>query len=343
MMKRPGAIVIALVVYLMLSSAMALADEIHLRNGDRISGKIIRMEDGKLVVKTNYAGEITISWQEVVSLSVEEKIKVVLEDGTALEGQTLTFEAGKMKVNTEKLEESSVFNLVDVKTINPKDVPRVRITFGANAGLSLERGNSDTDEYELNLRFQARTKKSRYTLGGEFNKEKTEGKLTTKDWTAFANYDYFFTKKWFGYVHTKFEHDEFADLDLRSTLGAGMGYQVFEGETLNLSFQAGPAYVQENYIETGDDNFTVARWMANYDQYFFSKLFQLFHLSDGYTSLENSDDRIVTTRQGIRIPLYKGITATFQYSYDYDNEPSPDAAADYDSELSFLLGYEFKN
>ena len=36
----------------------ALADEVHLMNGDRISGKIIRMEEDKLVVKTDYAWKL---------------------------------------------------------------------------------------------------------------------------------------------------------------------------------------------------------------------------------------------------------------------------------------------
>jgi len=122
-----------------------------------------------------------------------------------------------------------------------------------------------------------------------------------------------------------------------------MGYQVFESDELNLSFGAGPGYINENFIEASDANFASVQWLVNYDQYFYDKRFQLFHNSDGYMSLENSDDWIINTRQGIRFPLYKGLTATLQYSYDYENRPSPDATADYDSKLSFLLGYEYKN
>jgi putative salt-induced outer membrane protein YdiY len=337
------AILFSIIILLMLSFITASADEVHLRNGDRISGKIIRMEEGQLVIKTGYAGEITIAWQQVEHLRAEQKIKVVLGDGTALEGQTLSPEAGKMKLETEKLEEAPAFNLTDVKAINPKVLPPVRITAKINAGVELESGNSDTDDYEIDASFQASTKKSRYWLGGDFNKEKTDGDLTAKDWTAYANYDYFFTKKWFSYVRTKFEHDKFADLDLRSTLGAGLGYQFFESDTLNLFFGTGPGYIDENFIEASDDSFVSLQWIVNYDQYFYNKLFQLFHHSDGYLSLENIDNWIVNTRQGIRFPLYKGLKATLQYSYDYDNEPSADAEADYDSKLSLLLGYEFKN
>lgn len=342
-MKMYVAIMFSVIILLMLSFMTASADEVHLRNGDRISGKIIRMVEGKLVVKTEYAGEITIDWQQVENLSADEQIKVVLEDETTLEGQILSPEAGTIKLGTEKLEEVTAFNLTDVKAINPKVLPPVRITAKINAGIELESGNSDTDDFEIDATFQARTKKSRYWLGGDFNKEKTDGDLTAKDWTAYANYDYFFTNKWFSYVRTKFEHDKFADLDLRSTFGAGPGYQFFESDTLNLSFGAGPGYIDENFIVASDNSFVSLEWIVNYDQYFYSKLFQLFHNSDGYLSLENTDNWIVNTRQGIRFPLYKGFTATLQYSYDYDNEPSADAKADYDSKFSLLLGYEFKN
>jgi hypothetical protein len=92
-----------------------------------------------------------------------------------------------------------------------------------------------------------------------------------------------------------------------------------------------------------DDSFGAFLWELNYDQYFYDKRFQLFHNNDGYLSLEDTNNWTINTRQGIRFPLYKGITATLQYSYDYDNDPSDDAEADYDSTLSFLLGYEFKN
>ena len=60
-------------------------------------------------------------------------------------------------------------------------------------------------------------------------------------------------------------------------------------------------------------------------------------------SFDDSSSWVINTRQRARFPIYKGITGTIQYRYDYNNEPSPDAKADYDSSLSFLLGYEFKN
>jgi len=327
----------------LLSVPTALADEVHLKNGDRISGKIIRMEEDKLVVKTDYAGEISVAWKQVASVKADEKIKVVLGDGTTLEGQTVEFEDGKMKLKTEKLEAPLSFDLADVEAINPKAKPPVRITARANVGIIQESGNTDTDNLRLDGSFVGRTDKSRFGVGGEINREKSDDEYTVKNWLAYANYDYFISQKWYWYVGTLLENDEFADLDLRSTIGTGIGYQVIETDMLNLSFSAGPAYVDENFILADDNSYAAGQWAINYDQYFFNKFLQLFHNQTGVVSLDDSSDWFIKTRQGARFPLYKGLTGTLQYNYDYDHNPSPEAKEKYDSKFMFLLGYEFRN
>ena len=86
-----------------------------------------------------------------------------------------------------------------------------------------------------------------------------------------------------------------------------------------------------------------AQWLVNYDQYFFKKFVQLFHRQNGYVSLEDSENWLIETRQGLRFPIYKGFTATVQYSYDYENDPAPDAEEKWDSEFMLLMGYQLEN
>ena len=47
---------VALVCILMIRAVMA--DEVRLKNGDRLSGKIITMGDGDLVLETSFADKI---------------------------------------------------------------------------------------------------------------------------------------------------------------------------------------------------------------------------------------------------------------------------------------------
>ena len=46
----------AFVALLLGGPGMVLADEVLLRNGDRLTGDIVKMSDGSLVLKTPYAG-----------------------------------------------------------------------------------------------------------------------------------------------------------------------------------------------------------------------------------------------------------------------------------------------
>jgi putative salt-induced outer membrane protein YdiY len=342
-MKTQRKIQILILAFGLMTLTSALADEVRMKNGDRITGKIVRMEKEKLVLKTDYAGEITITWPQVASLSAEEPIKVLLKDGTSLQGRNMIMEEGKMTLSKTPWEEPLVLGLVDVMALNPRPKPPVKITATTNVGLILERGNTYTDSARIDASFLARTQKSRYAVAGELNREKAEGQDTVNNWSAYANYDYFFLPKWFWYARTQFEHDEFADLNLRTTLGTGLGYQVFEGELLNLSFAAGPSYVDENFIKARDDNFSSAQWVINYDQYFFDKFIQLFHNQTGYLRFSDSKNWVVKTRQGLRFPLQKGLTLTLQYNYDYTNQPSPDARENYDSKFMVLVGYKFES
>jgi putative salt-induced outer membrane protein YdiY len=321
----------------------AFAHELHLSNGDVINGQLIRMEENKLIFKTAYAGEITVKWTDVVNLISDDPIKVILTDGTTLEGYSRKASANMMRLETEKLEAPSDFKLSEVAAINPEKKPDVKITARTNVGITQERGNTDTDSYRLDGEFVARTEKSRYTFAGELNVEEADGDKTVENWLAFGKYDYFLTQKWFLYAKTLFEHNEFADLDLRSTLGGGVGHQFFESDTVNLSVGAGPSWVNEDFIEAEDDDYSAGQWFIDYDQFFFNKFVQFFHRQVGFVKLAETGKWLVKTRQGLRFPIYKGFTTTLQYNYDYNNEPSPDAEEKWDSKLMFLLGLQFGN
>lgn len=342
-MKKNLTLLLIIISISLLISGNSLADEVRLKNGDKLTGQVVRMEGDKLILKTTYAGEIIITWQEVAAVRTDGSVKVVLKDETALEGNTEDVEDGKMKLDTGKLEAPATFSLADVKALNPEPVKTVKITARANASVTSERGNTKSDNYYFDGEFVARTKKNRYTIGGELTKEKADGVTTSQSWVAYGNYSHFLNEKWYLYADTLSEHDEFKDLNLRSTLGAGAGYQFFETPLLNLSISVGLSMVDENYDLGEDNDYSAGHWSVNYDQYFFDKFVQLFHVNTGFVSLEDANDWFLKTRTGLRFPLYKGLTATLQYNFDWNNQPSVAAETEEDTKFIFLLGYEFKN
>ena len=319
----------------------AMADELYLLNGDVITGQIIKMEENKLFFKTSYAGEIQVNWSEVRNLISDDSIKVILNDETVLEGFARKTSMNMMRLETEELQAPSDFKLSAVTAINPGKKPVVKITARTNVGLTQERGNTDTDSLRLDGEFVARTQKSRYTFRAELDNEKSEGDTTVESWLAYGNYSYFVSQKWFLYAQTLLEHDKFVDLDLRTTLGTGVGYQFFESEALNLAAAVGPAWVNEDFKKAEDDDYAAGQWLIGYDQYFFNNFVQLFHRQTGWIKASDTQKWVLKTRQGLRFPIYKGFTTTLQYNYDYDNDPSSDADEKWDSKLMYLLGWQF--
>jgi putative salt-induced outer membrane protein YdiY len=342
-MNNQRKIQILILAFGLLTFTSASADEVRMKNGDRITGKIVMMEKEKLVLDTEYAGEITLAWPQVASVSAEEPIRILLKDGTSFEGRTTVNEEGKIILKTAQREEPLVFGLADIKTLNPKSRSPVKITVRADLGLVSQKGNTNTDSAHVDASLLARTQKSRFAVAGELNRENADGQETVNNWSVYGNYDYFVRPKWFWYARTQFEHDELADLELRTTLGTGLGYQIFEGETLNLSFAAGPSYVNENFIMAEDESFSATQWIVNYDQYLFDKFLQIFHTDAGYMSFINPNRWMIKTRQGLRFPLKKGLSLTIQYNYDYNNQPAPGAEEKYDSKFMVLVGYKFES
>ena len=161
-MKHYVKSIFAFLSLLPLLSGITAADEVHLKNGDRLTGEVKSLEEEKLVLVTSYAGEITISWSEVAALRTDKPIKVVLTDESVVEGISHSGEEKEMTLLTEKIEGGVSFRLADVKSINPKPPePALNIRARANVGIDVKKGNTDTETYHFDGSIVARTEKNR--------------------------------------------------------------------------------------------------------------------------------------------------------------------------------------
>ena len=61
-------------------SSIAFADQVLLKNGDRLSGSVIAKRGNTLIFNTSYAGELKIDWDEVDQLNTDKPVAVMLQD-----------------------------------------------------------------------------------------------------------------------------------------------------------------------------------------------------------------------------------------------------------------------
>jgi hypothetical protein len=145
----------------LLLAIPALADQIVLKNGDRFTGSVTKSDGKVLVIKTDYAGDITVKFDVIQSISSSAEFTFGL-GGKMLTGNSMTTNGD---------------NLVIATKTGPVEAPRSSLTVlrsraeqtayekslhpgllqgwngGLNLGFALTRGNSETKN--LNIAFNA--------------------------------------------------------------------------------------------------------------------------------------------------------------------------------------------
>ncbi len=319
----------------------AVADEVRLKNGDRLTGEIVTVEKDFLTLKTAYAGEVKIGWQEVVCLSSEGELTFRLKNGEVLMGRAICPDDGKVQVVGVRVRESAEISLEELDAINPSPPPPA-ITYTGNVagGGSITSGNTDDTVANVSAGFQARSKRHRFTLGGRYNYGETDNEITTRNALGRIKYDFFVTKALYTYAHALFESDDFQDLNLRSAMGAGLGYQILDTERTSLFFEAGVSYFNKDFEIAEDESYAAARESMGLNYDIVPDRIRFFHLHEFYQSLEDSDEYYFRADQGLRFILFRNFFASFEVDYSYDRQAAPGRK---NADILYIasLGYEF--
>lgn len=348
---RKGVIVVATVVHgAGIWPLLAAADEIRLKNGDVITGKVVRKFNEKVVFNTSYAGDIQVTWSEIESIKTDEPLAITLTDRTNLKTTLDSYENGKAMIKLvqldeegeeEKEHEEKEISLSDLLYINPTpELSGVGVNWSGriNLGGSVTQGNTDTTTVRLDGESIARTLNHRLTVGAVVNRATNNGQNTQFNNRSSIKLDRFISNKWYVYANNTLENDRFRDIKLRTTTGVGSGYQVFERPGLNLFVEGGLNYVSVNYYEAEKESYPGARWALKYDQRVFGGSTQFFHEHEVLLGLDSASNALAFTKTGLRFPIVNNFNASIQYNLDWAGQPA-DGRKHTDSALIFNLGY----
>src|SRR5579863_10444715 len=75
------------------------ADTVSLKNGDRLTGTIVKSDGKVLVIKTEFAGEVTLQWSAVDTINSTQPLHVGLAGGQMVDGPVATKD-GQIQVTT---------------------------------------------------------------------------------------------------------------------------------------------------------------------------------------------------------------------------------------------------
>jgi putative salt-induced outer membrane protein YdiY len=321
-----------------LFATPALADQIKLNNGDVITGEILNKGASTVQVKTSYAGSISIAWKDIASVNADKPLNIMLEDDSIINATIAPAEAGKGKLKTADLETSSDIDLAKIKFINPTPIQSgVGIVWTGNVNLSgsMTKGNADNGAIRLAAEAVARSKTNRFTVGAVANQAESNKQDIEKNMRGYMQYDHFLTEKWYAYVNGSAEYDRFRDIQLRSRVGIGAGYNVYNTDVMTLDVEAGISYVNTDYFVGEDTNAPAARWALRYNHKLFGGNVVAFHNHEILFGLEDLNDSLIFTQTGLRFPISPSISATTQLNVDYAKTPAPGRKS---TDTTFLFG-----
>ena len=263
--------VLALIVIFLCPAAL-FADQIVLKNGDRLTGTIEKSDDKTLIIKTEFAGEVTVEWPAVQEITSTQALSVSLSDGKTVVGRVTTSD-GNLSVATAnagtvtepKASVTKLFGEAEQAAYEKSLHPGLLEGWkgGANVGFALTRGNSQTKN--LALAFTADRKTLHDHLGLYTNSVYASNDAPGATPATTANsvqggirYDHDFTPRLFAYVGADFQTDALQTLDLRSVFGGGLGWHVIQNPRTTLDLLGGVNYTREKYTLLPSRSFAAA-------------------------------------------------------------------------------------
>ncbi len=249
---------------LMLVCAAARADVVTLKNGDRLTGTVVKAAEGKVIIKSVYDVEVTLPWDAVASIEADEPVYVGMEDGKVISGAiTLKGDTAEIISKDAGTVPAARDGIVYIRSKDSYDAeidrylsPRLIDLWTASLdfGISQARGNA----YASNMTTSAVAARAtpRDKIGLHFTSIRASAKTdgvsvpTANAIRGGLKYDLNLTPNIFTFASSDFEFDEFQQLDLRFAPAWGLGHHVWKSDRGYFDWQAGAALNRE-WFSTG--------------------------------------------------------------------------------------------
>jgi len=321
-------------------SAAEPSDEIVLKNGSRIIGTVTGSRDGVITVDTEFAGSLSIEQGQIANMRTNEPFVLQLEDGTVVQDHPLIVQDNEL-VLPASMSGTTAYPLAQLMVVNPEPWELgdgYKWTGLASAALTIENGNTDTEEFDYKLEAVWRSLQDRYTVKINGEVDEANNVKNAENWNALAKYDYFIEGPWYWGINAAAEQDRFSDLDLRYYIGPYIGRQFYDQPVLTLSAEGGLVYVNENFIMAEDKEYPGANWTVNASSDYLGGDSRLYMDHNGIVNLSDTDDLIMNTTFGLAFPLMFNIEAAAEVLFEYDSGVPADVEK-MDQTYRFRIGY----
>ncbi len=326
-MLRP----VSLVAAILALPLVALGDEVHLNDGSKIVGTVTRIAGGKVTVKTDFAGDLTVDATKIKGIQTDAPANVQLESGDiavaklqydpATGAQSVQGDVvGNRPVELKQVTSSWPAGTEDPALVAQRAKWKIRLDLGLNG----QSGNSEILNFNTGLTIRREAPGDRLTLYGLGRYSRDNGVRSANEIIVGASWEVDLSSRCFWYLKGELEHDEFENLDLRATVTTGLGYFVIREADTELKVRGGIGYQHETFDTGESDDQAIGELGVDFRKDIAPWL-QYVHSTTINPSFEDIGDVRVVMTNAVDIPLVpdKSWKLRLGVKHQYDAQPEP--------------------
>src|ERR1035441_3150810 len=246
--------------FLFLAFPALAADQVVLTNGDTITGAIVKKDGGKLTIKSEFLGAVTMPWSAVKTIRSDAELSVELPSGEIVKGKIasagdqLQIGAGAATRTAPLARVAALRDASEQHNCERMLHPGILELWNGNfdIGIALARGNARTESLTTAFTAGRNTRTDKITL--YFNQIYSTASVNQVNSTIASavrggwKYNRNVSPRMFLTGFNDYEHDGFQNLNIRFVAGVGAGVRAMKSEHAQLDFDGGADYQRENFM-----------------------------------------------------------------------------------------------
>ncbi|HYE99769.1 MAG TPA: DUF481 domain-containing protein, partial [Planctomycetota bacterium] len=323
--------------WVILAGTAGSADEVVLKNGDRLSGKVLGLKGGKLAVETAHAGVVLTDWAQVASVRTDAAVKVRLVSDETFEGKLAAGADGRLKVETQGPAAPVEVDPAKVKSFNePPPAWKGSVTVAARA----TDGNTHSTQFLAAGEAIRETERDLFLMRVFSRYGERSGVLTERNTYGLAKYQHVLYESLYGWTSVELLSDRFKDLRLGTVVAAGLGYTFLKESWIDLTGEAGVAYFDNNFRELQDDESHMGGRASARLRVALPLDLEFKDLFTWYPNFEDTADWQIRNEATLGTALGGGWSLLGGVITEIDNEPA-DGLEEHDNTYFVGLGWAF--
>lgn len=309
-------------------------DWVLLKKGELFAGDLVAMYQEEIEFDSDEVGLVDIDMKDIKELRTRQQMRVRFKDGLIRDGQLWLTESKLTFIDVP----DKAYPREMILSISPSEKSEQSLWDGEiGAGLKYKSGNSESLDYSFSAKARYLSAHGRFLFNyrgvvSESADTNSGSRTKTEDnHRVSGSYDIYYSEKTYFRLPTyELYIDEFKNIDNQTTLGASVGYEVFDTKDVEFDVYAGLSVLRTTYssVEVDEEKNNVSPVFAFGMDYTLdiTKDLEYFFIYDGKVVNKESGRLIQHLETGIEIELVDDID--LEIAAIIDNTANPIANED---------------